>query len=399
VTDTPEAGDGKAFEDLEGMLAWLTRQRDRIAQVEAEVGEVQAVLNDQWARCRQRADEARYDAAGALAEAGASAPAWVQQWLRDHLGETRTGKAARIEALRTRAGELEAGLQAVQTELAESRRRLAQDNPLLDAREEELKATKTSQEAGIADAREQLVRAAGGLGWVLRAGAVRRLRHELAAQEKAQHGTLARLQEVRLAWQKEATDSDELETRLGERWRAQTRELAQVRAELAPLQADLDGAARQSALEALVDSLAEPRETGVGACDAALAGALEARTGCLAVEGCLTAGAELLGLLGGVRTSVEHFQESARSMRQEEEMHAELSRLRLEPPGDAVAFHDVWDELLALVGDEKASTADPAELAGKIHEALGDRLSEERIGAMFTALGACLKQAAAAQWG
>lgn len=398
MAETPMVSEGAAFVDLESFLAWLTRSRERMTQVIAEVEQVQATLNGRWGRCTQRAEEMAQAASAMLLELGEAAPDWAVQWVQAHLAKELETATSTRETLKARAAELQAAMQTAQAEAAAERQKLATDNPALDAREEELKATRARQEAAAEEVRQELEHAAAGVGWLLRAGRVRELRHSLGRREAGLKATEARLQEVRLAWQKEATEGSEAEASLMEQWRAQATALAQVRADLAPLEASLEEAARLACLRGLVDSLQAARETGNEACDRALAAVLEARAERAEVEECLRKGAEVLGLLKGLVTSVERFQETVRSMRQEEEMHAELSQLRLQAPAEGAQFGESVEALLAVVQDETAATRDPEVLTDQLGELLGSRLAEAQIERTFTALGECLKQAADAQW-
>jgi hypothetical protein len=106
---------------------------------------------------------------------------------------------------------------------------------------------------------------------------------------------------------------------------------------------------------------------------------------------------QIMGLLKGVREGMERMQSSIEGVKKEQDMHSELSTLRIEAPPAFVQFHQFWDALLETVRDEKRSIEHPKAFADIIDQVVATTLSNESIEAMFTLAGNALTEATK-QW-
>ena len=396
--DTVQAGP-ESFQDLQSLAAWLTGQRDKIKGLVGEIEQVQQAFTARLVDAREGLDDAAFALQAALDAAGQSLAPWVTKRLTDGLGDMRAAKGKRLEELRSRVQTLETERSAIEEKSAAERQTLAAANPELNAREEQLKTERASQEAEIQRIDAELATAAAGLGWLLRAGKIYELRAVRHRWETALHGTASRLNEVRQTWNTKQVAVEKDETAAQSDWRAKTTELAALSGELDSLQRDFEGTCRTALIQKLAAEVTEFEPTGSEAGDESLQAVLALKAEAADLEGGVKAVAEILGTLKGLQEGVVRFKHSVDGVKKEQDMHAELAHLKLAAPPEVISFHQLWDELTPVVADEKTAAEHPAELAARLGEVIGSRLDETGIAAMFEALGNCLNEATKAQWG
>jgi DNA repair exonuclease SbcCD ATPase subunit len=220
---------------------------------------------------------------------------------------------------------------------------------------------------------------------------------ELANQQWV--NTNERLAEVRNSWVAIKQKTDETETTLQSAWRLRTAEIARLRRELGTLESDLEAASRDQAALDVLGAVAAVPDSDQPQFDALLAQVVALNDEHRAYEAGIAQVAELMGVTRGICEGLTRMRESVDGVKKEQDMHSELARLTLRAPVEALRFHDLWDQLAPLVRDEKKAAQHPAQFAGHVRQAIGERLSKDAIDVMFTQLGEELNRATKEQWG
>jgi hypothetical protein len=388
-----------SFASLGGLIEFLEAQRGKIAGLVAEMGECQKAFTTQLVAVQQRADDAQTEALAAL-EGGLDAAAdWLKADLAQRLPDIQAAKAKRRDELQAQIKELEGQRAEVEAQSAAELEQEKRLNPALNQREEELKGEAANQQAQIAQVDAQMAQAAAGLGWLVHFGKIRELREVRHRWEVALYATQGKLFEVRSNWQRQHDQTVDSESRLQKAWRFRTADIARYTEELQKLQDDPDGVCRREALTATLADFKEPQPTGIAAADAAIARLLQFRAQVADATQGIGDSAELIGLMNGIASGLEKFQTSVESVKKEQDMHSELSDLKLEPPAEVLQFHAIWDELLPVVKDECAACEHPRDFHAKLRAEIGEHLTDKQIEAMFVAMGNELSRATKAQWG
>jgi hypothetical protein len=386
-----------AFNDLATMIAYFTEQQDKINRLLAEVDEINQGITSELVEAQDRTETA---IAGAVAIAddqfGGLDPA-LREAVEARLPGLREEKTALRSDLEQLIGQTEEDRTEIEQKEAAEATRLGADNPNLNEREEILKRKLAESAASVAATEEELRRAAAGLGWLTRAGAISRLRKQHQSQATALYGVRERLSEVRNAWAQERTQAQQTEEQMQQAWRLRTAEIAKLSQELDGLRDDFEGACRRAALEEWIRAQATYPAVGMEEVDAAFGEIAAARERAADCESGVVAVSEIMGLLGGVRDGMARMQTSIESVKQEQDMHSELATLSVEAPPAFVQFHQFWDALLETVKDEKRSIEHPKAFAGIINQITATTLSTEGIEAMFNLAGGALTEATK-QW-
>jgi hypothetical protein len=332
----------------------------------------------------------------------------------EHLHEVapalRSAIEARLPSQRDLKGSRRVELEHEVSELYESRaaielrdeglaRKLAQDNPNLNEREEILKGQLAEANAALAKTEEDLRQAGAGLGWLLQAGRIGKLRRQHQAQATALYGLRERLSEVRTTWSTERTSARDTEEKLQESWRLRTADIAKLTQELDGINGDFEGTCLRAAIEEWTRQQATYEPTGVGELDAALQRVAEWKQQTADCEAGVVAVSEIIGTLNGVREGLARMQSSLESVKEEQEMHSELSTLKLEAPPAFLDFHRLWDAMLETVQDEKRSIEHPKAFADIIRNVIDSYLTDKNLETMFTLAGDELNRATKEQWG
>lgn len=387
------------FHNLETMVAYMDGQCAKITALVKEIGEVQQEFEGHFVQSQQQFENARAAAAAWVEAGGWKSPAWLIEALDRRLPEARQACEQRLQELQKQLQDLADQQARIEGENDKAMALVKERNPLLNAREEKLKAEEAAAQEKAEKLHEKWRRAAAGLGWLLRPGAVRRAREAMIEADAEWVNINGRLGEVRNSWVALQDKTTQVETDLQAAWRLRVAETARLRRELGLLQRDPEGAARERALDDILDSVADAKRSDQPEFDALLSAVVTAHDACSAYEAGIAQVAELMGMTRGVCEGLTRMGESVKSVKAEQDMHSELARLKLQAPSGVVAFHGLWDVLQPLVLDEKQAAQHPAEFASALKQAIGPRLSNEAIEAMFAALGNELNRATKEQWG
>ena len=388
----------ETFADLASMVAYLDSQRQHIAAVVAEMEECQKAFTTQLVGVQQRADDAQTEVLAALEPSLDSAADWLKADLAKRLPDVQAAKTKRRDELQAQITDLTAQRVDVEKQSADEREQMQRVNPALNQREEELKAEAANQQAEIAKVDAQLAQAAAGIGWLFRFGKIHQLRELRHRWEIALYATQGKLFEVRSTWQKQHDQTADSESRLQKAWRFRTADIARYTEELQKLQDDLAGVCRREALTAMLADLKQPQPTGIAAADAAIPKLLSLRAQVADATLGIGDSAEMIGLLTGIDGGLEKLNTSVKSIKEEQDMHSELSDLKLTAPPEVLEFHKIWDRLAVVVQDEAAACERPQEFHKSIAYAVGEKLTDKQIEAMFVALGDELNRATKEQW-
>ena len=387
------------FHDLATMVYYLDSKVEKINALVKEIEEIQHEFESRFMQSQQRYDNARAAASAWVEGHEWKQPAWLAEAIEKALPPMRDRKRARIDELKGQLSELATQRQGIEQQNDATMEQIKSQNPQLNAREEELKQQETEARDHFYKLTAEWKKTGGGLGWLLGPGAVRKARE---AMEKANADWIninARLAEVRNSWVALKQKTDETEATLQQAWRLRVAEIARLNRELAELERDLESVARGGVVDELLCAIVEAKGSDQPDFDKLLAEVIAAHDENNAYEAGITQVAELMGLMKGVCEGLTRMGESVKSVQEEQDAHSELARLKLETPPVVLQFHQLWAEMRPVVLDEKEAAAHPTQFAENVKQALGDRLSDKAIDAMFTALGDELNRATKEQWG
>jgi len=386
-----------AFHDLATMIAYFVEQQEKIKRLTAEIDEINQGITTELVEAQDHVETAVANAGSVADQRLADLDPSIREPIEAQLPAMREAKTARKAELEQQIGDLEKARGEIEQQDAHEMAQLAQDNPNLNEREEILKRKVAEAEAAVAQVETQLQQAGAGLGWLFSAGRITKLRKQHQAAATALYGLRERLSEVRNTWVQHRTNAQQQDQRLQQAWRLRTAEIAKLTQELDGLSSDFEGACRHAAIEAWVRAQETYPSSGVAELDQALEQLVAWRGRLADCESGVVAVSEIMGLLKGVSEGLARMQTSIESVKQEQDMHSELSTLRIEPPAAFLQFHEIWDALLPTVQDEKRSIAHPKAFADIIHQVIGANLSNENIEAMFNLAGDTLAEATK-QW-
>lgn len=387
------------FHDLGSMIQYINDNCAKIVALAKEIEEIQHEFEAHFVQAQQRYDNARATALAWVEGHGLTQVGWLAQAVEQRLPAVRAQEQKRLAELQKQLADLQTQQAGIEQENDAVMQQLRTQNPALNTREEELKQQEEAARNHFYALSADWHKAAGGLRWLLNPGGVRKAR---AAMEQANVQWVdinARLAEVRNSWVALKQKLDETENTLQAAWRLRTAEIARLKHQLAELQRDFDGACHEAALEQILEEATEGKPGGQADFDKLLAEVVAAHQEQNQYEAGISQVAELVGLIKGVCEGLTRMAESVKSVKDEQDMHAELADLKLRAPQAAVQFNSLWDELGPLVLDEKGAAAHPAQFAANVKQAIGDRLSDKAIDQMFTSLGDELNSATKEQWG
>ncbi len=381
-----------SFDDLATMILYFEEQEGKIQRLVAEIDEINQGITAELVEAEDEVETAVATAVSVADEQYDQLASWLADVVEASLPAMREAKTARRAELEKLISDLYEQRVEIEEQDAQTIEELANANPQLNAREEELKQQRAQAEAKIADIEGQLRRAGAGLGWLTRFGQIRALRKQHQQQATVLYGIRERLGEVRTTWEKTQTDALEEKERLQTAWRLRTAEIARLTQELDDLTDDFEGTCRRGAIEALIRERDSYEPTGSGELDEALRSVVDWRQRHADCESGVIAVSEIMGLLNGVHEGMGRMRESVEGVRKEQDMHAELSTLRLSAPPAFLQFHQIWDALYETVVDEKRSIEHPKAFADIINQVTEAQLSDETINAMFETAGSVLTE-------
>lgn len=388
----------ETFDNLATMILYMNAQCGKINNLVGEIAEIQKAFETRLVDSQQKFENAKAKVTVWVEQHGWQQPQWLAAAVAERVPEMDREKRKRLLELAKEREELETQRTEIETTNVNTVDGLKEQNPRLNDREEELKRTQDETQRALQERLEQWRAAGRGLGWLLQPGKVRKLRNEAQAQAQRLHEVNARLTEVRNTWHTMESGAQNQETNLQQAWRLRTAEIARLKREEHSLQTDFEGAVREAALDQVLDAVAEVKPSDQPEFDELLKPLVALHDQTVDYQNGIAQVAELMGIMKGVCEGLTRMQESVKSVKQEQDMHAELKDLVLRAPDAALQFHQLWDKLLPVVLDEKLAAEHPRDLAYRLRETIGDRLSNTAIDAMFNALGGELDRATKEQW-
>ena len=377
--------------ELGNFVGWVRNNTQRISEVYGEIEEVQQRFNGAYTALLADWQEQVESAAVQLAALEDPPPSIV--------GPLGQKSAAEREKLEARIAELTAEAKS-KREKAESALLAAQDeishlrelNPVLNQREESIKATALQQTERIAQLEEEL----GATGFLDRLLGQRELKARIRAAQEEHEVTLKELHDLREEWVRKKKEAEERQAELRQVWQAASVEAAQAQAELDYLAENLETLAAQRGGQAYLVELKQAPPVG-GKLEKTLSRIVELNQSLADYRAGLASVAEGLGLLSGIRTGMARFLESADKVYEEQQRY-NLRKLRLDLPKEVVQFHNIWIEFRKQVRDDKRLGARPLEFAQIVERYAKNHLTDRAIQDMFVGMGHALTQATKA-WG
>ncbi len=360
----------------------------RISALYREIEEIQYRFNDIYGKLQSQWQESVEKTASQLQQA--ELPAAQAEMLRGYQEQERQKLEERIGQLRQQVAEKQETAEAALKEAQAELQRVRELNPVLNEREEALKARSRSETDAIA-AVEQQIRSSG-LG--ARLFGNNELRKKLERLRKQHAETLQQLKAVREEWQTKKKELAERQETLRAAWEKASIELAQTKSELDYLELNVATLAAQRGAQRMLAELKEA-PAGRGALYDAMAEIAQMNQQLEQYRDGITRVAEALGVLTGIRTGMERFEQSVAKLYEEQERF-NLKPLKVDVPRSVVEFHNIWAEFRGKVKDEKHLGANPLEFSKIAADYVQKRLTEETIKDMFEQMGKALSAAAKA---
>ncbi len=385
-------------------LRYFEQQMDEIQALIQQLDEVQVIFNAQFDDFQARHD-ARLDRLG-------------QQVLERLQGDPAGAVAAPLRAA------IEAQLPAEQERIEERRAKIREEylpqrrqdadetqgaaqaqiaslralNPQLNEEEEALKRQRAELEAELAALNDEIRAKSRGLKLV-------RYFLDITQADRRRQRIIGKLEaigqalyDVRHRWEQEQARVREEQEALQERWQLESIAVARLQAELDQLddEAFRRDLALRRAIRHVLDGLKEPTPGSDPELDAGLTEMIELNIRTDAYHEGLAQVGGLIGLLRGLRSSLEAISESVGALYEEQKMHsAYLKPLDFSLPSAVKAFHDQWPALARRFADEATIGQHPADFAAEVEPLLAGPLSQASIEGMFDELGAMIRKATA----
>ncbi len=360
----------------------------RISELYREIEEVQYRFNDLYGQLLAKWQEQVESTATRLLSA--DLPRSLQELLAQYEQQEREALQQRISQLERdiadKRAQGEKALRDAQQEIA----RLRELNPILNEREEMLKARSLSETEAIAKAEADL-KASGLLSRLL---AKRELKERLGTLRQDHAQTLAELNAVRQEWVQKKKEVEARQTGLRAAWESASVEVSQFQAEADYLSSKLEELARKRGAQKVLTEMTEVAEAS-GEWRDALTEIVKMNRQLKEYRDGLTNVAEALGVLTGLRNGMERFAQSVAKL-YEEQTRFNLKPLKVDLPKGVVEFHNTWAEFRSKVKDEKYLGTHPLEFSRHAQYYAKERLTEPAIQDMFEKMGQALNAAAAA---
>jgi len=381
-----------SFHDLGTMIQYLVTQREKIAALVKEIDEINAGVTSEFVEAQDSVETAIGNAVSIADENYDDLDPETRKVFEDGMPAMHDIKGSRRVELEKGISELHADRAEIEDRDASELDDLATQNPALNEREEALKAQGAQLEAQIKDVEAQLIAAGAGMGWLMNVGKIGRLRKQHQGLATMLYGIRERLHEVRGSWVLRQTEAGDTQQQLQEAWRLRTAEIAKLTQEFDRLTDDFEGTCRRAVIEAHIRGNEDYAPTGVPALETALDDLTAWRQREVDCESGVVAVSEITGLLDGIGEGLKRMQESVEGVKKEQDMHAELSELKLTAPPELLQFNAIWDGLMQTVVDEKRSIEHPRAFADIVHDVVDTRLSNDQIEAMFNLAGGVLTE-------
>ncbi len=196
------------------------------------------------------------------------------------------------------------------------------------------------------------------------------------------------------SWKSKLEEVGELQGKNRADWQRASIEVAEAQSRHDHLQANLEVLAEQAAVQRVLEELKEPPEVP-GELGEALKELVERNHVRWSYEEGLRAVAEALGITKGVGEGMQRFQRSVSTVLQEQRRY-NLSNVDVPVPASATTLNETWNDLAAKIKDEKYMGTHPLEFSQIIDRYVKERLTDEKIQALFEDMGQALNQATAA---
>lgn len=371
--------------ELSNFVDYLGDNIKRLAALYREIEEVQIEFNSLYTGLRAEWQTLVEETASRLAVEGSPEP--LRETLARYRAEERHSLEERITALKKEVTEKQKAadqtLQEAQAEIA----RLRELNPVLNEREESLKARSLSETAEIARLEQELRRA----GFWRRLFDADEWKDKLEKARRSHDETLAALKAVREEWVAKKAAAEERQAELRNAWEALTVEISQAQTELDYLEMHLDELAAKRGAQRYLATLQEAPNVD-SAWREPLARIAELNQELGAYQKGLTSVAEALGVLTGIRTGLERFQQSVDKVYEEQRQY-NLQPLQLDLPRSVIQFHNTWAEFRTQVKNEKHLGKHPLEFVQVVKPYIQERLTETAIQQTFESMGRALNAA------
>lgn len=371
---------------------YLQTKREELQACYKEVEEVQFQLNDMYKRelelwqeqisfCYPRLAEQRDEMPPAFAEQIDRVEAEKRERIRQEIADL----TQEIEETQRRMDELMAQGQT-------ATRSLRKQNPKLNKREEHLKKLVFDYEEEYAQAFEEIeALKEQPLGWLTNLGKIRRLKRVQERAKEHQRQALEEMRDIRQMWKQKVEETGEIQAELREKWEELGTKLSQTRGRRDHLQANFDALAEQAALQRVLEELEEPPDTP-GELGEGLEKLAKHNKIRRAYETGLRAVAETLGLLKALDEGLDRFENSVRTVREEQKRFG-LPRTHVLVPHSVAVTNQIWKALRDHVEDERDMGTNPLKFSRIVDRYMESRLNDEQIEAFFQELGQALNQA------
>ena len=321
----------------------------------------------------------------------------MQARIQERIGEEKRLIAERQQELRdTLIPETQTKTDKALREGQNLTEKLRELNPRLNEYEENLKAQGATLEKELAQLNEQvrgLSRRFGVVTHFVKICKLDRQRHRAIGKLEA---IQQRLKEVRQEWCGMQDQIQEDQKALQTDWQDSTLKLARLQAELNYLdsEASRETLALRRATRYMIDNLKDPISCPAEDLKPELDSMVELNVQTDEYQNGLGSVATLMSWLDGIAAGLKRFGESVHGLIEERKMHgSHLPDLDIFLPDEVLAFHQQWDTLREKVEADGHLCANPAEFVAIVQPVTERDLNEEKIKAMFDALGLALKHA------
>jgi len=296
--------------------------------------------------------------------------------------------------------EIESGREQSDTYLSkaqEATQALRRSNPALDSREERLKAEVVRYQTEYADAYEEMESLeSGGMGWLMNAGKIARLRRVQKAAKKKQAESLTEMREVRQDWKDQLETTGRRQAELREQWQVVSVRASEAQGRRDHLEANLEALAEQAAIQRVLEELAA--SPGVpGELGERLDEMVQRNSVRLSYEQGLKAVAEAEGLSKGVGDGTRRFADSVAKVVREQKRY-NLRQVHIQIPHRVAILNETWKRLSDQLSKESDLSHNPVGFSQIIEEGLSKRLTDTTIQFLFETMGEALNTATSA-WG
>jgi hypothetical protein len=381
---------------------FITQNVDRIKAVRREVEELQVGFNSKYVEFKAQHDATLASLVNRIADEPEIAGPELGRMIADRIVEERAAIKERRSKLRQELvpaaqKEVDGLLELAQAEVASYR----QANPQFDQSEEEVKARQVELQGQLEELNQQVKALGRGFGFMtnfFKIGKLDRQRQRIIGQLQYAE---RELKEIRDKWEAKRTEFTQRQGTAKANWQAASVELSKLQSELELL--DDDGARERLALQRAARYVVDNLKEQVACPDAEFKQELDEMVALNIntdnYHESLGKAAGLIALLDGIVEGLGSLQNSVGALVREQRMHAaHLPKLKIQIPGQARSFHEQWDDLRAMVLDEKSICEHPMDFMKAMEPVLEERLSDPAVNRMFESLGGALTQATKSQW-